>query len=215
MTRFWWVRHGPTHEKAFVGWRDVPADLSDQARIERLARHLPAKAIVISSDLNRSVTTADAIGGNRPRLPHDRDLREFNFGSWDGLTFAEVAALDPDLSRRFWEQPGDLSAPNGESWHQVAARVNSAVDRLIAKHCESEIVIVAHMGVIMTQIARAEGTTPYQAMGHHIDTFSVTDLTWSDGTWHGPDQPLPVSDRPAKVTYPDVGLYINLYINLS
>ena len=24
--RLWWVRHGPTHEKAFCGWRAVPAD---------------------------------------------------------------------------------------------------------------------------------------------------------------------------------------------
>ncbi|PHR02026.1 MAG: histidine phosphatase family protein, partial [Sulfitobacter sp.] len=36
MTIWHWVRHGPTHEKAFVGWRDVPADLSDTAQIARL-----------------------------------------------------------------------------------------------------------------------------------------------------------------------------------
>ncbi|MDX5383564.1 MAG: histidine phosphatase family protein, partial [Rhodobacterales bacterium] len=29
MTRFFWLRHGPTHQKVFTGWRDVPADLSD------------------------------------------------------------------------------------------------------------------------------------------------------------------------------------------
>ena len=33
--RLWWVRHGPTHEKAMTGWRDVPADLSDTAAIAR------------------------------------------------------------------------------------------------------------------------------------------------------------------------------------
>ena len=33
MTVWHWVRHAPTHETAFVGWRDVPADLSDRARI--------------------------------------------------------------------------------------------------------------------------------------------------------------------------------------
>ena len=38
MTTWHWVRHGPTHQKSFVGWRDVPADLSDHAQIERLAR---------------------------------------------------------------------------------------------------------------------------------------------------------------------------------
>ena len=47
VTRFWWVRHGPTHEKAFVGWRDVPADLSDHAAIARLDAHLPQGAVLV------------------------------------------------------------------------------------------------------------------------------------------------------------------------
>ena len=77
MTTWHWVRHGPTHEKAFVGWRDVPADLSDTAQIERLHAFLPDDALLISSDLQRSVTTADVLDIGRTRLPHHADLREF------------------------------------------------------------------------------------------------------------------------------------------
>ena len=99
MTRLWWVRHGPTHAKAFAGWRDIPADLSDTAALTRLNAHLPAGAPVISSDLIRATATADVLSAQRPRLPHDPDLREFHFGEWDGLGFAEVAARWPDLSR--------------------------------------------------------------------------------------------------------------------
>ena len=62
MTTWHWVRHGPTHEKTFVGWRDVPADLSDHAQIARLDAHLPKEALMVSSDLIRCVATADAIG---------------------------------------------------------------------------------------------------------------------------------------------------------
>ena len=51
MTTWLWVRHGPTHEKTFVGWRDVPADLTDAAQIARLNAHLPQEALLISSDL--------------------------------------------------------------------------------------------------------------------------------------------------------------------
>jgi alpha-ribazole phosphatase len=36
MTRFWLVRHGPTHAKAMVGWSDLPADLSDTAALSRV-----------------------------------------------------------------------------------------------------------------------------------------------------------------------------------
>ena len=186
MTRFWLVRHGPTHEKAFTGWRDVPADLSDRAALDRLAAFLPAEALVTSSDLGRSTSTADAIAGTRRRLPPRRDLREFDFGVWDGLTFAEVDAMDSALCRCFWEQPGDVAPPGGESWNAVAARVEAAMTDLARDYHGAEIVIVGHMGMIMTAIARCGGT-PYQAMGHRIDNLSVTDITiglpdWRIGT---------------------------------
>ena len=78
-TRWWWVRHGPTHEKAFVGWRDVPADLSDHAQLKRLSDFLPADALVVSSDLIRASDTASAIQGARTELPHEHNFREMNF----------------------------------------------------------------------------------------------------------------------------------------
>lgn len=182
MTHFWFVRHGPTHEKAIVGWRDVPADLTDLALIERVERYLPADAVVISSDLRRAIDTADAVEGSRHRLRHDARLREFNFGAWDGLTFDEVAKRDPVLSRRYWEEPGDLAPPGGESWNTAAARISSACDDLAVTHADRNIIVVAHIGAIMTQIARAGGTA-YEAMGHNIDNLSVTDLRWDSKRW--------------------------------
>ena len=134
MTTWHWVRHGPTHEKNFVGWRDVPADLSDTARIARLSAFLPEKALVVSSDLIRSITTADALEmpGHR-RLPHRHDLRELHFGDWDGKHFSEVSDMHPDLSRAYWETPGDVAPPGGESWNAAAERVRQAVDELNAR----------------------------------------------------------------------------------
>ena len=81
MTRFWWVRHGPTHAKTMVGWQDAPADLSDQRALARLSEYLPQEAVVISSDLIRASATADAIESRRKRLPHDPALREIHFGA--------------------------------------------------------------------------------------------------------------------------------------
>lgn len=183
MTHFWWVRHGPTHEKAFVGWRDVPADLGDTAAIARTSQYLPDDAFVGASDLMRASATADAIAGARRRLPDDPALREFDFGDWDGLTFDAVAQRDPEDSRLYWEDPGSRKAPNGESWDDVALRVGDKVDHLVATHPDQHIVIVAHIGVIMTQIQRAARSTAYAAMGHHIDNFSVTDMQVRNGVW--------------------------------
>ncbi len=183
MTRFWWVRHGPTHEKAFVGWRDVPADLSDQARIARLSAHLPQEALLVSSDLQRAAATGDAIVGNRRRLPHDPSLREFNLGDWDGMPFDEVAARDPDLSRAFWDRPGDIAPPGGESWNDLARRVNTSVAELCQLHRGQDIVVVAHIGVILTQIQAATGQSASDVLSHRIDNLSVTLLSHDDAGW--------------------------------
>jgi alpha-ribazole phosphatase len=185
MTVWHWVRHGPTHEKTFVGWRDVPADLSDTAQIERLHRHLPLDAMMISSDLIRCVATADVLGiPSRQRLPHHADLRELHFGVWDGMHFTEVSKRDPELSRAYWEKPGDVVAPGGESWNQASARVSRVVDAMNAAHPAAHIIAVAHFGVILTQVQRALGVTPYQAMAHKIDNLSVTTLRHDAGNWH-------------------------------
>ncbi|MEP2641308.1 histidine phosphatase family protein [Roseobacter sp.] len=183
MTVWHWVRHGPTHEKAFVGWRDVPADLSDTAQIARLRGHLPHTALVVSSDLIRASATADAIQADtHRRLDDTPDLREFNFGLWDGLHFTQVEERDPDLCRAYWEDPGDVTPPQGESWNMAAARINRCVDAMNAAHPDAHIIAAAHIGVILTQVQRGLGVTPYKALSHHIDNLSCTRITWSDGT---------------------------------
>lgn len=176
MTVIHWVRHGPTHEKAFVGHRDVPADLSDRAQIARLNAALPKNALIVSSDLIRSIDTASAIQGTRERLPHRIGLREFDFGEWDGLHFADVAEKWPDLSRNYWEKPGDVAPPNGESWDAAAARVTADILELSAQHPRRDIIAVAHFGAILTQVAQGAGIAPYSALSHRIDNYSVTEI---------------------------------------
>ncbi|HGG04169.1 MAG TPA: histidine phosphatase family protein [Aliiroseovarius sp.] len=185
MISWWWVRHGPTHEKTFVGWRDVAADLSDTAALARLRAFLPAQAALVSSDLVRATATADAVqGAGHDRLPHARALREFNFGAWDGLGFEAVALRDPELSRTYWEQPGDITPPGGESWNAAAARVGGFVDRVNGQGGTRHIIAVAHIGVIMTQIQRAAAQTAVEAIAHKIDNLSVTRLDWDGAGWH-------------------------------
>lgn len=181
MTTWHWVRHGPTHAKNFVGWRDVPADLSDDAQIARLRDHLPKTAVVVSSDLERTRTTADAIADTtHRRLPGNPHLREIHFGIWDGMHFDDIAARDPDLSRAFWEAPGDVTAPNGESWNAASARVQTAVQAIGRRYPDQHIIAVAHFGVILTQVQRALHLSAYETLSHKIDNFSVTSITWSD-----------------------------------
>jgi len=180
MTRLFLVRHGPTHVKTMIGWTDAPADLSDTAQIARLNAMLP-KAPIVSSDLSRAIATADAIAGTRPRLAHERNLRELNFGAWEGLSFPSAEASAPKRLRAFYETPGDTAPPNGESWNALRTRVDGAVDRLVADAGDA-LIIVAHFGPILTQVQRATGASAYDTFAQKIDNLSVTEIK-IEQTW--------------------------------
>lgn len=182
LSRLFLIRHGPTHQTAFTGWRDVPADLSDTAAVARMRDHLPVGAPIISSDLIRCVATADAIAGGRVRLPHDADLREFDFGAWDGLGFKAVGARDPVLSRAFWDDPGDVTPPGGESWNTVATRVSAAIAHHQKTH-QTDLIVVAHFGAILCHIGAVTGKTPIEMIAQKIDPLSVSELHLNDGAW--------------------------------
>lgn len=176
-SKLWLIRHGPTHAKSFVGWTDVPADLSDTAAIARLEASLP-HVPVISSDLDRAIKTADALQGARPRKPHDARLRETYFGDWEKLTWPQIETRDPALARAVFETPGSASPPNGESWNDFSARVHAGIDAIAG-----DAVVVAHMGVIVAIVQRALGCSAYEALGHKIDPLSLTIIS-RGATWH-------------------------------
>ncbi len=171
-----------------VGWSDLPADLSDADALARLDAFLPM-APVVSSDLVRATATANALQGARPRLPHDPALREINFGAWELRRFDEIE--DQPLIRAYWERPGSIAPPGGESWNAVSARVNGAVDRLIAEGHDT-VIAVAHFGVILTQIQRALRIGAYAAFSHRIENLSVTEIVTSPGDW----QAVRIDHRP-------------------
>lgn len=137
---------------------------------------------MVTSDLQRAVATGDAIQDDRRRLPHRSALREFDFGVWDGVHFSEVAARYPELSRQYWEQPGDVRAPEGESWNDASRRVKPIVDELNAEN-HPDIVVVAHFGIILTQLQRASSKSAYDVLAQTIDPLSVTQLTHDEGQW--------------------------------
>jgi broad specificity phosphatase PhoE len=186
-TTWHWVRHGPTHQKTFVGWRDVHADLSDTDQLTRLDAHLPDNALVISSDLIRCVQTADAITNGRARLPANPHLRELHFGSWDGVHFSKVSEKHPVLSRAYWETPGHHTPPGGESWDAATHRVHTTMQHITRQNQGRDIIAVAHFGVILTQVQMALGIPAAKVLAHKIDNLSVTKISWGPcgATVHG------------------------------
>lgn len=173
----WWVRHGPTHAKTMVGWSDVAADLSDTAALARLRAALPPEVPVLSSDLSRTRATADALQGGRSRLAHDPDLREMHFGAWELKAHAEIEAENPERIRAFWETPGEVRPPGGESWNDLGTRVSRSVDALRLRH--PRLIVVAHFGVILSELQRVLGWSADETFAQRIDPLSVTRIDYA------------------------------------
>ena len=177
-TRYWLVRHGPTHATGFCGHSDLPADLSDTATIARLKAQLPAKAKLFSSDLSRARDTAAAVRNGQLLLPEAPAFREMNFGDWEGKDFATVEKSNPDLWRAFWQAPGDVAPPNGESWQRFSARITAALEAQNAQGPQGDVIIVAHFAVILAALQLATGMPTTAAFSFKIDNFSVTRLDY-------------------------------------
>jgi broad specificity phosphatase PhoE len=140
------ARHGETdwnREHRVQGQTDVGLNDAGRRQAEALAdaladEHLDA---VFSSDLARARDTAEAVAGRHGLdVVTDTALREKNFGSWEGLTDAEIAERFPDAARGRW---GD-----GETTEDVAGRVLPAIERIRARHPAETVLVVSHGGPI-------------------------------------------------------------------
>ncbi len=131
-------RHGQTEfnrENRFCGESDSPltplgieeARRNGRALREHVAKH--ANLQLISSPLKRAIVTAAIIRTElkRARLAIETDarLREISFGAWEGLTVEEIKARDLAAWERRCADRWHTSAPGGESYEAVAARVGA------------------------------------------------------------------------------------------
>lgn len=179
-TRLLLLRHGQTElsrQRRYSG-RGNP-ELTDTGRRQAAAaaRYLSLKggiAAVVSSPLERAHATAcaaaDALG-----LPVriDDDLIETDFGQWEGLTFAEAAEGHPDLHGR-WLRDTGLRPPGGESFDDVAVRVQRARDRIVADHGAATVLVVSHVTPIKTMLRMALAAGPTILHRLHLDLASLS-----------------------------------------
>ncbi|MFQ5984009.1 MAG: histidine phosphatase family protein [Alphaproteobacteria bacterium] len=180
-TRWWWVRHAPVagRKGRIYGVMDVEADVADEAALSALAGRLPGAALWVTSHLMRAKQTATALaaaGADIETCVVEPDLAEQDFGSWQGLTYAEIDQARGASKSRFWLAPARHTPPGGESFADVAARVTRVVTRLNAAHGGRDIVAVAHGGPIRAALGLALGLDLETALRFSIDHLSLTRL---------------------------------------
>ena len=147
MTQLLLVRHGETDWNAagrLQGHTDRPLNEYGRRQAKELADRLAAEQVdaIYASDLSRAKETAEIVGERLGlAVVTDPDLREKHWGTWEGLTGDERAAVEFV----------------GESTEAHRDRVMDAVRRIVRRHPRQRVVVVTHGGSLRRIQAAVNG----------------------------------------------------------
>lgn len=150
------ARHGETEwslNGRHTGTTDLPLTDNGRRRARNLAARLEGRdfALVLTSPLRRALETCE-LAGLRDRAQIRDDLREWDYGDYEGLTTPQIHERVPDWS--LWTD----GCPNGEQ----AADVGARADRVIAeaRAAEGDVIFFGHGHMLRVVGARWTGLPP-------------------------------------------------------
>lgn len=187
MSRLFLVRHGLTRWSGvrYCGRTDL--DLSSAGRrraiylAHSIAKQRPERPIVHTSPARRARATAEPIAASlRAPLTVDDRLQEVDFGHAEGLTFAQLQRLWPDLARRLGAGEAHVDWPNGERDTDLLARVRDAWRNIQAVADERDVIVVSHGGPLRMLSGLACGASRLEGL---LDPGGVLILKTAGTRW--------------------------------
>lgn len=171
MVKFGLIRHARTRwnlEKKIQGKNNMP--LSPEGIQEAgLWGEILSKEkynLILASPMIRAEQTSRIISHKiNVDIKFDRDLREQDFGAWEGKRIIDIRKQAPG-EIEFQESRGwKFCPPGGESRIGVLKRVSKAMERAAKNFDEKHVLVVAHNSVIKTLIYKILGRafTPDEA----------------------------------------------------
>jgi probable phosphoglycerate mutase len=181
------VRHGETEWSAagrHTGRTDIPLTDAGRDQARRLGRALAGRpfARVLVSPPARARETAQLAGvGDRAII--DDDLREWDYGVYEGRTRVEIARDEPGWT--VWTRP----IRGGESLAELGARADRVIGRLLP--LDGDVLIVSHGHFLRVLAARWVGAEPALAGHLELATATLSELGWeterrSIEAWNAP-----------------------------
>ncbi|TMR23682.1 bifunctional RNase H/acid phosphatase [Nonomuraea turkmeniaca] len=146
------LRHGETElslERRFSGLGDAELTANGLAQAsaaaDRLSREPYRPEVIVTSPLRRARQTAAAVA-ERTGLDVEvaDDLREADFGAWEGHTFTEVQRKWPAELAAWLADPA-AAPPGGESFATTAHRIEAARERLVERYEGKTVLAVSHV----------------------------------------------------------------------
>jgi alpha-ribazole phosphatase len=99
---------------------------------------------------------AERIGAHLGVVPSQHaELRELDFGQWEGLTYEGIMTSDRAIAESWYENAFELAPPGGETLLELGARIDRWVARV--QRCTDSadtILVVSHGGPIRWFISR-------------------------------------------------------------
>jgi broad specificity phosphatase PhoE len=178
MSELWLVRHGETEwsrSGAHTGRTDIPLTEAGRAQARAIGRCLAGRAfaLVLASPLQRALETCRLAGyGGAAQI--DPNLREWDYGDYEGRTTAGIRAQVPGWS--LWKD----GPANGETIEQVAARARAAMDRAAA--APGDAALFAHGHVLRILAACWLSLPPDAGRLLALDTASISALGYERET---------------------------------
>lgn len=184
MKTIYLIRHGETQanrDGVFRGRGEVPLSPTGVKQARELQVRVAALDVqrVISSPLRRAAQTAAiCFPGREPELLEL--VNNLDLGRWAGRRKMEIAAEEPELWRRWLEEPERMVFPGGEALAAVKARTRAFLLQLAAAS-EERIAVVSHRSVLKCLLAEALGLGAKWFWKFHLDNASLTVLIHDPG----------------------------------
>lgn len=147
------LRHGatpPNTQHRFIGSTDISLSRVGRQQLKVVAAQLGTYGLTrcFCSPMRRCRQTADIVLADADvRAEMLPELREIDFGSWEGLTFGEVPSAARKGIERWAKFDPDFCFPGGERLGDFTARVKRAA-RQISFVAEDKVIVITHGGVI-------------------------------------------------------------------
>jgi probable phosphoglycerate mutase len=128
-------------------------------------------ALVLSSPMRRALDTCH-LAGYEPEI--EDNLREWDYGSYEGLTSGDIQKTAPGWT--IWTG----AVPGGESAAQIGARADRVIQRCSA--VSGNVALFSHGHMLRVLAARWLGLAPDAGRFLRLDTDSISALGWEHKT---------------------------------
>ncbi|MFN7993031.1 MAG: histidine phosphatase family protein [Bryobacteraceae bacterium] len=174
----WLIRHGETEWSVsgqHTGRTDLPLTDAGEKHASAIGQFLSGKQfdLVLTSPLRRARDTARLAGfGSAAQI--EPELREWDYGAYEGLTSAEIQSQVPGWT--VWTHP----VPHGETIGQVADRAQRVIDRVV--DAGDAVALFSHGHFLRVLAACWLGLSPENGKLFALGTASISVLGYERET---------------------------------